>query len=308
VARRQRNKPTDAERDARRNEDRERFEEAVSALLSSNGWERWMRTRRCFRTYSVNNQLLVALQRPQATRVAGFRAWLSLNRCVRKGERGIRIFAPMPVRERDAEGAVVVDPETGRPQSRTLFKSVAVFDVEQTEPLPDTEPVPLEPPSRPITGDSHRELLPRLEALAEELAYAVEFRDLENDPCDGWCDAPGGLIVVGSHLTANAQVRVLVHELAHALGIGYEEFGRERAEVLVDCATYLVLQTAGLDVSGESVPYVASWGEDGALEAVQAFAERIDEVARRIEDALADDQARHDDRTAGRHSAELVKA
>ena len=240
--------------------------------------------------------------------MAGFRAWLSLNRCVRKGERGVRIFAPMPVRERDAEGAVVVDPETGTPQTRMLFKSVAVFDVDQTEPLPDTEPVELEPPSRPITGDSHRELLPRLEALAEELAYAVEFRDLENDPCDGWCDAPGGLIVVGSHLTANAQVRVLVHELAHALGIGYEEFGRERAEVLVDCATYLVLQTAGLDVSGESVPYVASWGEDGALEAVQAFAERIDEVARRIEDALADDQARHDDRTAGRHSAELVKA
>ena len=128
MARRQRNKPTDAERDARRNEDRERFEEAVSALLSSEGWERWMRTRRCFRTYSVTNQLLVALQRPQATRVAGFRAWLSLNRCVRTGERGIRIFAPMPVKERDAEGTVVVNPKTGKPQTRTLFKSVAVFD------------------------------------------------------------------------------------------------------------------------------------------------------------------------------------
>ncbi len=67
------------------------------------------------------------------------------------------------------------------------------------------------------------------------------------------------------------------------------EFGRERAEVLVDCATYLVLETVGLDVSGESVPYVADWGEDGALEAAQAFAGRIDAVARRIEDALADE-------------------
>ncbi len=107
--------------------------------------------------------------------------------------------------------------------------------------------------------------------------------------CDGWCDAGAKTIVVGSRLVANARVRVLVHELAHALGIGYEEFGRERAEVLVDCATYCVLQTAGLDTSGESIPYVASWGEEGALEAVQAFAERIDEVARRIEDALADE-------------------
>ena len=91
-------------------------------------------------------------------------------------------------------------------------------------------------------------------------------------------------------MAANAQLRVLVHELAHALGIGYEEFGRERAEVLVDCATFCVLQTVGLDVAGDSVPYVAAWGEDGALEAVRTFAGRIDEVAKRIEDALADER------------------
>ena len=189
--------------------------------------------------------------------------------------------------DRPADGATPVAP----------FKLTAVFDVSQTDPLPDTEPAALEPPSRPIAGDSHRELLPRLEALAGELHYAVEYRDLGEKRCDGWCDSGRRLIVVGSHLAENAQVRVLVHELAHALGIGYEEFGRERAEVLVDCATYLVLQTVGLDVSGESVPYVADWGEDGALEAVQAFAGRIDAVARRIEDALADDRGRQYSRT-----------
>ncbi len=195
------------------------------------------------------------------------------------------------MKKTDEGGEVVVDPETGRPRTRTLFKVATVFNVSQTEPLPETEPVPLEPPTQPIEGDSHRELLPRLEHLAAELGFDVEFNDLAAVACDGWCDAEEKRIVVSSHLAANAQLRVLVHELAHALGIGYAEFGRERAEVLVDCATSCVLQTVGLDAAGESVPYVAAWGEDGALEAVRTFAGRIDEVAKRIEDALAGDPA-----------------
>ena len=289
MARQRRSKPTDAERNARRNADRARLEEAARELLSSEGWQRWVNTRRSFHRYSLNNQLLIALQRPDATHVAGFRAWLKLNRCVRKGERGIRIFAPMTIRDKNAGADVALDAATDEAPTRRLFRLVAVFDVSQTEPLPDTEPVPLTPPSQPIEGDSHRQLLPRLEDLAAELGFDVEFRDLAALACEGWCDAEEKRIVVSSHLAANAQLRVLVHELAHALGIGYEEFGRERAEVLVDCATFCVLQTVGLDVAGESVPYVAAWGEDGALEAVRSFAGRIDEVAKRIEDALAGD-------------------
>ena len=100
--------------------------------------------------------------------------------------------------------------------------------------------MPLEPPTKPIEGDSHSELLPRLEDLAAELGFNVEFRDAAA-ACDGWCDAEKKRIVVSSTVPANAQLSVLVHELAHALGIGYEEFGRERAEVLVDCATFCVL-------------------------------------------------------------------
>ena len=285
MARHRRSKPTDAERDARRNADRARLEEATRELLSSEGWQRWVKIRRSFHRYSVNNQLLIALQRPDATHVAGFRAWLKLNRCVRKGDRG----APMTVRAKNAGGDVALDPTTGEPATRTLFKVATVFNVSQTEPLPDTDPVPLEPPTQPIEGDSHGELLPRLEDLAAELGFDVEFRDLAAAACDGWCDAREKRIVVSSSMAANAQLRVLVHELAHALGIGYEEFGRQRAEVLVDCATFCVLQTVGLDVAGESVPYVAAWGEDGALEAVRTFVGRIDEVAKRIEDALAGD-------------------
>jgi hypothetical protein len=74
-------------------------------------------------------------------------------------------------------------------------------------------------------------------------------------------------------------------ELTHAPGIGYEQFGRARAEVIVDTVTFVVCRAVGLQVDGESVPYVAGWGEGGALDAALEFAETIDALARRVENA-----------------------
>src|ERR1700733_12200708 len=87
---------------ARRTAERERGEEACRALLSSDGWQRWVRARSAFHTYSLNNQLLIVLQSPNATRVAGFHTWRKLGRQVRKGERSIRILAPLVLRADDA--------------------------------------------------------------------------------------------------------------------------------------------------------------------------------------------------------------
>src|SRR5665647_980628 len=96
---------SDAERAERREADRNRLEQSARALLDSEGWQRWVRVRSTngLARYSFANQLLIAMQRPDATHVAGFRAFLALNRCVRKGERAIRILAPMSVRDRRAE-------------------------------------------------------------------------------------------------------------------------------------------------------------------------------------------------------------
>ncbi len=182
MARRPHRRLTDAEREARRRADRERLEEAARALLSSEGWQRWVRVRATngLARYSLGNQLLIALQRPDATYVAGFRAFLGLNRCVRKGERAMRILAPMTVKEHDEDGE-----ETG--EARTLFRAVAVFDVSQTDPLPDREPVPLEPLREPVTGSSHAHLITPLENLAAELGYSVRRLALDGQ-ADGWCD------------------------------------------------------------------------------------------------------------------------
>jgi hypothetical protein len=285
MARRSNRAPlTDAERDARRKADRDRIEDAARALLTTDGWQRWIRVRASngLSRYSVNNQLLIAIEAYirgiTPTYVAGFRAFLDLNRCVRKGETAIRILAPVIVKQRDEHGE-----DTG--EKKVFFRTVPVFDVSQTEPLPGKQPVPLTPPAQPIAGDSHQHLIAPLVAHAAGLGYTVEIRDLPADGPGGWCDPKRRQIVVADG-PANQEVRSLTHELTHAHGVGYEQYPRAQAEVLVDCVTYIVCSSVGLDVGGESIPYIAGWGEDGALDAIREYAQTIDTIARSIEDAL----------------------
>jgi antirestriction protein ArdC len=210
------------------------------------------------------------MQRPDATEVAGFRTWQALGRQVRKGERSIRILAPMSVKDRDAAGE-----ETG--ERITFFRSVSVFDIAQT----DGEPLP-ERPREPITGDSHASFLVPLTEHARALGFTVQRKALEH--AGGYCDVKAKRIVLSSELgSVNAQVRVLVHELAHAHGVGYADYGREDAEVVVETAAVIVCGSLGLDTSGESIPYIAGWGEANELEAIRKHAQTVDEIARKLE-------------------------
>src|SRR3954469_8908621 len=111
VTRTLRRRLTDEEPAARREQQRELLDSAVRELLTSEGWARWVRTRATFHRYSWRNTMLIAMQRPDTRRGAGVRAWLKLSRCVRKGERGIRIFAPMSVIARDEADKEVRDDE-----------------------------------------------------------------------------------------------------------------------------------------------------------------------------------------------------
>src|SRR5579884_3603830 len=91
---------TPEQRDERRRQQLDQLREATNTLLTSEGWQRWLRTRSRFHHYSLRNTLLIAFQCPHATHVAGFRKWLELGRCVRRGETAIRIFAPVRYRRR----------------------------------------------------------------------------------------------------------------------------------------------------------------------------------------------------------------
>lgn len=279
---------SEVERDERRRQDRERLKHAAEALLTSEGWQRWVRVRSQagLARLSVSNQLLVALARPDATFVAGFKAWLGMGFAVSKGERGIAIIAPLPVKDRDR----VTGEPTG--QTRVLFKTVFVFDREQVSPIDGVEQAPLQPPCQPLSGDSHAHLIEPIRAFAESLGFSVSFQAIDG-PVGGWCDLKGKQIVVDSQVPANAQLRTLIHECAHALGVDYDRYPRAQAEVIVETVTLLAASSVGLEVDGETVPYVSGWGEDGALEAVTEFAETIDTIARRIENVLLAANANH---------------
>jgi hypothetical protein len=205
MTRRYNSKPlTDQERDARRKADRERIERAARDLLTSGGWQRWIRVRATngLSRYSVTSLCLISAacyaRGITPTYVAGFRAFLDLNRVVRKGEQAIKILAPVTVKDRDEHGD-----ETG--EKRLFFRTVNVWDVSMTDVLPGRDPVPIAPPSQPITGDSHYHLIPTLIAHAKALGYTVEIRDLPENGPGGWCDPQRHEIVVASG-PANRQV------------------------------------------------------------------------------------------------------
>jgi hypothetical protein len=274
---------SEAEREQRRRADRERVQEATRELLSSEGWARWVRARAMFHAYSASNCMLIALQCHQrgiaAEGIAGFRTWIKLGRAVRKGQRAIRILAPITVTQKATDG------EEDGERRRVFFKTTFVFDVSQTDPIPGVEQAPLQPPCEPLTGDSHAHLIEPLVAFAESLGYEVRLVPIPG-ATGGWCEIRARRIVVDADTSANAQVRTLVHEIVHALGVDYQRYSREQAEVIVDTTTLIVLAGVGLDVSGETIPYVAGWGEDGALDAVSEFAQLIDRLARQIAGAI----------------------
>jgi antirestriction protein ArdC len=274
-------KLSQTERDERRRRDRQRLAEATRSLLSSEGWRAWLRARATFHSYSLHNTLLIAHEAARRgftpTHVAGFKAWLRLGRCVRRGERGIPIFAPVRAKQRDDD-----DDETG--ETRLFFRPVHVFDVCQTEPLPGIEPVPLTPPRAPVEGDSHAALLEPLEGLARDLGYGVAYRELQH--LDGLCDHRERRIEVSDRLAANARVSVLVHELGHALLGRQAGLAKRHEELVVEAVAFIVCAGAGLDTSPDSVPYIASWAGDDTAERLEQAAELIDSLARRIEQAI----------------------
>lgn len=295
---------SDSERGQKRAAERELMAEAIEQLRSSEGWQRWLSVRRHLHSYSFHNQLLIAYQRPGATRVAGFRRWLNLGYGVRKGERGLSIWAPCPpskkrLREWREAGE---DPEE-RP--RTFFRLVRVFDRSQVEPLPEFPggPVELSPPIEPVEGDGLADLFEPLVAFGASIGYEVAVEEIPGS-LEGYCSEPRRHIGVqprGHGFSVNAQVGVAIHELAHALVrcerseddplLSYAE-----EEVVVECVAYSVCAAVGLDTAGHSVPYMTSWSKGGEIE---RYAALIDRLAGRLEEAVLAVATQESDARAG---------
>ena len=227
-----------------------------------------------FHRYSFQNVMLILNQRPDATRVAGFQTWKKLGRSVTKGEKGIAIFAPMLINNRDKGNEH--KGETDQPDKVLRFRVVHVFDVAQTEgePLPE--------PAR-ATGDPG-EAMVRLEA-------AVRARGIELAEADdlGGADgvSRGGRIELQAGLDDATRFGVLVHEFAHELL--HHVKGEERPtkcvrETEAEAVAFIVCEATGLEARGSAVDYIQLY--QGDRETLTASLTRIQKTATEIIDAI----------------------
>ena len=225
---------------------------AVDSVRASEEFKRFLDVQAKFHRYSWHNTLLIASQRPDATRVAGYRTWQSLKRQVRKGERGIAIFAPMTYRRTE---------ET---------------DVSQT----DGEALPtVDVPDVSAAAD---ELLGRLRRVAESRGIAVTFQPMGREGLYG-VSKKGAVEISNEHATGQ-QAKTLAHELAHE-AMHWEDRGpltRSVAELEAESTAYIVCRHFGLDVQVRASRYIALW--EGDSKALRESLHRISETAKAIID------------------------
>ena len=248
------------------------LEAEVLALRSSERWSRYLRAQARFHRYSPRNVMLIALQRPDASSVAGYRTWAALDRQVRRGEHGISILAPLLCRtEPDAEPTVAG------------FRWVTVFDVSQTDGAPLPTPVVL------LEGAEPDQLTWRLARVAERLGFAVELDALAIG-VNGetrWATSTIALEPANGPLQ---RAKTLAHELGHVL-LHRHELDRSRAEIEAEAVAFVVLAACGADSSPYSAGYLSSWiGEErDPLEAVRSSCDAIHRASTQILELLEDE-------------------
>jgi hypothetical protein len=259
-----------------------RLAEGIRQLTSSEAWTAWLQMQSRFYRYSFGNTLLIGLQRPDATQVAGFHRWKSLGRSVRKGSRGIAILAPvvrrLQVREEDTEDVSIVA------AAPSAFRIVYVFDVADTEghELPTV-------PCHPLRGDAPATLFERLAAVGESRGFTVGLDAMPDSRANGDTAFGDRRIRVRDTLAPAQRVKTLAHELGHAL---LHEHANDRAlaELEAESVAFVVCDAVGIASDDYSFGYVATWvggDADSAEAALRASGGRITRAARTVLDEVS---------------------
>jgi len=251
----------------------------IAQLTSSAQWQRFLRYQSAFHHYSFGNVLLIAAQRPSASRVAGFATWRSLGRWVRRGESAIWILAPVHRRGPHADGHDQRSDDERAARS-LRFRRVAVFDIAQTDGAAPPDVV------RRLTGPDATSAYPSLVAHAQSLGFSVVGASLDG-ASNGDCDFDRRRIRVEEANEPAQRTKTLVHELAHAV-LHEHESDRALAELEAESVAFVVCRAIGLDTGAYSFGYVASWagGGQAALDAIRRSGERIAATARPLIEAV----------------------
>lgn len=288
-------------RDQQMKEITERLEQGVKELFTSEMYTEYLKTMSQFHNYSFNNTLLIAMQKPDATLVAGYQAWQKkFKRQVKRGEKGIQIIAPAPIREK--EEVEKFDPVTnepilrpdGQPETEEVvhtiprFRVTTVFDVSQTygEPLPE-----LEAPELMGTVENFEIFM---QAIREVSPVPVRFDEIESG-AKGFYSNVNKEIVIQDGMSESQTMKTAVHETTHAKLHDrdiMEELGEKKnqmtREVEAESVAYTVCQYFGLDTSDYSFPYIAGWSSGMEMKELRSSMDTIRKTAGEFIDSMTE--------------------
>ena len=273
----------------------ERLEQGVKEIFTSERYTEYLNTMSKFHNYSFNNTLLITMQKPEATLVAGYQAWQKkFNRHVKRGEKGIQIIAPAPIREK--QEIEKIDPVTkepvigddGQPETEIVemviprFRVTTVFDVSQTEGEPIAE---LEVPE--LTG-SVQFYDTFMQALQNISPVPIRMMNVEGE-AKGYYHQTEKYIAIKEDMSNVQTMKTGVHEVSHALLHDREVMDAEGVlkdqttkEVEAESIAYIVCNHFGLDTSEYSFTYIASWCESRDMKALKASMDTIRKTSAEI--------------------------
>ena len=250
----------------------DKLEQGLQDLFNSDSYCNYLRTMSKFHNYSFNNTLLIAMQKPDATLVAGYKAWQkNFERHVNKGEKAIRILAPTPYKIKEERDKI--DPVTqellldkdGNPQKEEVeitipaFRAVSVFDVSQT----DGKPIP-ELAAKELLSDveGYQDMIRAVEAISP---VPIELEEIAGDS-KGYYDREAKRIAVQENMSESQTLKTMIHEVAHSKLHSKEveqdeqmKKDRNTKEVEAESIAYTVCQHFGIDTSDYSFGYIAGW-------------------------------------------------
>ena len=265
-----------------------RLKEGVDDIQQSDNFRKFLLTMAKFHDYSIGNLILIMLQKPNATRVAGFSTWKDLGRWVTKGEKGIAILAPcMPPKGAKPAKSEKTEAEEGETEEERehegmrplYFKVVHVFDVGQTEgkQLPEFE-VPV------LTGEANEGLFNEVKHLVKAEGVEVGFEPRPDQDPDIKGMYFGKTIWVKPEESRAQQLKTLIHEVAHYYSEGVFQIPRRDAETIAESVAFTIGAHFGFDTGTRSFPYVALWSEDKKV--LEANLAAIRKVSAKIIDGL----------------------
>ena len=273
----------------------ERLEQGVKEIFTSERYTEYLDTMSKFHNYSFNNTLLITMQKPEATLVAGYQAWQKkFNRHVKRGEKGIQIIAPAPIREKqeiEKIDPVTKEPvigEDGQPETEIVemviprFRVITVFDVSQTEGEPIAD---LDVPE--LTG-SVQFYDTFMQALQNISPVPIRMMNVEGE-AKGYYHQTEKYIAIKEDMSNVQTMKTGVHEVSHALLHDREVMDAEGVlkdrttkEVEAESIAYIVCNHFGLDTSEYSFTYIASWCESKDMKALRASMDTIRKTSAEI--------------------------